>query len=67
MVTATLFPGKYIQGAGALDGLADWVRRYGKKAFVIGSPSTFNEVVPRILSSMPDPVEGVAEKFEREC
>lgn len=44
MINATLFPGKYIQGRDAIAGLQEWVRRYGRKAFVIGSPSTFTAI-----------------------
>ena len=67
MITATLFPGKYIQGCDAIAGLQEWVRRYGRKAFVIGSPSTFTAIVPRILAAVQESVEVVAEPFEREC
>ncbi len=67
MITATLFPGKYIQGYNAIDGLREWVRRYGKKAFIIGSPSAFDKVIPRILSAVQESTPVIAEKFEREC
>jgi len=67
MITATLFPGKYIQGYDAIGGLEDWVRRYGKKAFIIGSPSMFDQVIPGILSSIKETVPVIVEKFEREC
>ena len=67
MTTATLFPGKYIQGYDAICGLKEWVRCYGKKAFIIGSPSMFDKVLPRILSSIQETVPVVVEKFEREC
>lgn len=67
MITATLFPGKYIQGYDAICGLQEWVRRYGKKAFIIGSPSMFDKVMPRILSSIQETIPVVVEKFEREC
>jgi len=67
MITATLFPGKYIQGAGAADELSGWAGRYGKKALVIGSPSSFDKIIPRILSAMQESLPVVAEKFEREC
>lgn len=67
MITATLFPGKYIQGYDALKGIQDWVRRYGKKAFIIGSPSAFAGVIPGILASIQETIPVIAEKFEREC
>lgn len=67
MITATLFPGKYIQGYDAIRGLQDWVRRYGKKAFIIGSPSAFENIIPGILSSVQESILVAAEKFEREC
>ncbi|MRR16721.1 MAG: glycerol dehydrogenase [Deltaproteobacteria bacterium] len=67
MITATLFPGKYIQGYDAIKGLQDWVRRYGKKAFIIGSPSAFENVIPGILTSVQESILVACEKFEREC
>lgn len=67
MITATLFPGKYIQGYGALDGLSQWAKRYGKKALIIGSPSSFDKIIPEILSAMQESIPVIAEKFEREC
>jgi len=67
MITATLFPGKYIQGSGAMDGLSSWARRYGKKAFIIGSPSSFDKNVPGILAAMQEAMPVTAERFEREC
>ena len=59
MITATLFPGKYIQGYGAMDGLHEWIRRYGKKAFIIGSPSVFDKIMPGILAMMQETDSGV--------
>ena len=67
MITAVLFPGKYIQGSGATNDLHKWAKRYGKKAFIVGSPSSFDTVIPGILSAMQETIPVVAEKFEREC
>lgn len=34
MISTTIFPGRYIQGAGALSGLGDEALRFGRTAFM---------------------------------
>lgn len=67
MITATLFPGKYIQGYDAIQGLQELILRYGNKALIIGSPSVFDKIMPGILASIKETNPVVVEKFAREC
>lgn len=35
MITTTIFPGRYVQGAGAIDILEEELSRFGERAFVV--------------------------------
>lgn len=67
MITTTIFPGRYIQGSGAINRLTKLVPRYGTKGFLICSPSSFDTVLPSIRESLEEAVPIVAERFGREC
>ena len=67
MITSTLFPGKYIQGYDAIYRLQKLIPRYGKKGFIICSPSVLDKVIPDIHDSINEVTPVVVEKFTREC
>jgi glycerol dehydrogenase len=70
MITATLFPGKYIQGYNAIQELKKLIPLYGKngkKGFIICSPSVFEKIIPDIHASIKEVIPVVVEKFTREC
>ncbi len=67
MITATLFPGKYIQGYDAIHELKELIPRYGKKGFIICSPSVSEKVMPGIDASIKEAIPVVVEQFTREC
>jgi glycerol dehydrogenase len=67
MITATLFPGKYIQGYDAIYELKKLIPRYGKKGFVICSPSVFEKIIPEIQASIKEAIPVIIEQFTREC
>ncbi|HOO47016.1 MAG TPA: glycerol dehydrogenase [Deltaproteobacteria bacterium] len=67
MITSTIFPGKYIQGSGAINRLGKLIPRYGTKGFLICSPSAFETILPSLKSSLEDTVPVIAERFGREC
>jgi glycerol dehydrogenase len=66
MITATLFPGKYIQGYKAIERTGEFATRYGRSAFVLGSPSAFEKIIPSMQASMKE-MSVTIEKFGREC
>lgn len=67
MITATLFPGKYIQGYDAIHELKKLIPRYGKKGFIICSPSASEKIIPDIHASIEEATPVVVEQFAREC
>lgn len=46
MLKRILFPGKYIQGAGALEELPALVRQFGGQGLILASPTTHAKVLP---------------------
>lgn len=67
MITTTIFPGRYIQGSGAINRLVKLIPRYGTKGFLICSPSSFDAILPPLKGALEDAVPVVAERFGREC
>ncbi len=47
MFKKTVFPGKYIQGVGAISELPALIELLGKQGLILASPSVKNEVLPR--------------------
>lgn len=67
MITTTLFPGRYIQGPGALSTLGKELKRFGQKAFVICDPFVFKTLLPGFKDSLTSEVEACIEAFNGEC
>jgi len=67
MITAAIFPGRYIQGPGAIVRLQKLIPRFGTKGLLIVSPSGYDTIYPEIRSALEGSVSVVAEKFGREC
>lgn len=67
MITATFFPGRYIQGDRAIQTLGREISRLGKSAFLLCSPTVLRELFPEIKESLEKEVRIIAEKFGCEC
>jgi glycerol dehydrogenase len=67
MICTTLFPGRYVQGAGALSRLADELSRLGSRHFLICSPSSLSGLVPSVLPALEARGAARVERFGREC
>ena len=67
MIATTLFPGRYIQGFGALEHLGEEVERFGKNGFVIADPVVFDDIIPEYLKDPGGDVNLETERFEGEC
>ena len=67
MISITLFPGRYIQGRGALSQLGAECARLGSKAFVIASPHAHKHLIPSLTPSMGEHCQLTVERFGREC
>lgn len=64
-ITKTIFPGRYVQGAGALRSLREEVGRLGKKALVVIDRAVDQIVAPYLKSG--DGVTFVCNEFCGEC
>lgn len=62
MITTSIFPGRYVQGAGALSLLADEVARLGEKGFILVDPA-----VQGLLAGAGAAAEMPRELFGGEC
>ncbi|MEI7750313.1 MAG: glycerol dehydrogenase [Candidatus Moraniibacteriota bacterium] len=67
MIQASIFPGKYVQGAGALSRLGKESAKFGKKAFAICDPYVFESVIPGYKEEIEKEIGITFEKFNGEC
>lgn len=67
MISVTLFPGRYVQGRGALSRLGDECARLGRRAFVIASPHPRQRLLPSVLPGMEERCGVAVETFGRQC
>lgn len=67
MIQASIFPGRYVQGAGALSRLGKEASRFGKKAFAVCDPFVIEAIIPTYAEEIKKEVEIVFEKFNGEC
>lgn len=66
MIQKAMFPGKYLQGAGALSELPHLVNQLGSKALLLASPSVLNSVLPKWGAGLSHP-QILREQFRGEC
>lgn len=62
-----VFPGRYIQGAGALATLAEEVRQLGSRALILASGTVERAIVPPHLAAWRERVAVTVERFGGEC
>ncbi|MBU1156667.1 MAG: glycerol dehydrogenase [Proteobacteria bacterium] len=67
MISISLFPGRYVQGRGALSKLGQECARMGRKAFVIASPYPQEHLLPAVLPGIKEQCDLAVESFGREC
>ena len=67
MISTTLFPGRYIQGAGALSRLGKELARLGGRHLLICSPTPLEHLVPDLLPELEQAGPVRLERFSREC
>lgn len=65
MLTTSIFPARYVQGAGALASLVDEIARLGDRALAIVDPAIAEAVGPTLAA--PGPVVLTVERFGGEC
>ena len=67
MITTTLFPGRYVQGRGALSRLGAELARLGDRHLLVCSPHPLTHLIPPILPSIEQAGAVRLERFGREC
>ncbi|HPX60359.1 MAG TPA: glycerol dehydrogenase [Deltaproteobacteria bacterium] len=66
MLKKAMFPGKYIQGAGALGELPALIKLFGSKGLILASPSAHDRILPASgICTASDSL--ITERFNREC
>jgi glycerol dehydrogenase len=67
VIRTTIFPGRYVQGAGAIERLGGEVARLGSTAFLCGSPFVVDTLLPTFRAGVESEVELAVARFNREC
>lgn len=67
MICTTLFPGRYVQGSGAIDRLAGELERMGERHFLVCSPHSMDGLAARLLEELEQRGAARVERFGREC
>jgi glycerol dehydrogenase len=67
MIQTSIFPGRYVQGAGAISNLPKEVKNFGKRAFVVCDPFALESIVPKYKEGIEREIEIKFEKFNGEC
>ncbi|MDD4005095.1 MAG: glycerol dehydrogenase [Elusimicrobiaceae bacterium] len=67
MISKTVFPGRYIQGEGALAELGREAARLGGHAFVLCSPSVLGKIIPTVKKTISEDIRITVAEFGREC
>lgn len=68
MITTAIFPGRYVQGAGAIEhSLADELLRLGKKALVLQDPVVNQKLGSHIDQALKGKIDYQVEVFNSEC
>ncbi len=67
MITTTLFPGRYVQGRGALARLGKELARLGSRHLVICSPHPLEHLLPQVLPDVQQGGSVRVERFGGEC
>jgi len=67
MLSTTVFPGRYVQGAHAFTRLGSEMARFGKKAFLICDPFVLDTLLAGFRADIEKDVELTVERFGGEC
>jgi len=63
MISTTIFPGRYVQGADALKRLGSDMSRLGRKGLLLCDPFIFDRLLPDFRSSIEQAIAVTAERF----
>lgn len=67
MLNITAFPGRYIQGDGAIDRLGEFVSQFGQKGLALCDPFVVDNILGDFADRVNESAEIVWERFDGEC
>jgi glycerol dehydrogenase-like iron-containing ADH family enzyme len=67
MLTTTIFPGRYVQGPGAMRQLGEEIERFGRRGFLIVDPYVLDNIFPEYRDALEERLEIEVERFGGEC
>lgn len=67
MIRSSIFPGRYIQGDGALSVLGDEILRYGDNALFLLTPFVYDNLLSDVKDAVGDKLLYRVERFGGEC
>ncbi|UCB46265.1 MAG: glycerol dehydrogenase [Spirochaetota bacterium] len=67
MIRSSIFPGRYIQGGGALDVLGDEIKRFGSNALFILTRYAYQNLLEEMKQKVGGKIEAHFEPFGGEC
>ncbi len=67
MISISLFPGRYVQGRGALSCLGEELARLGARHFLLCSPHAMEHLLPSLQTALGQAGAVHVERFGREC
>jgi glycerol dehydrogenase len=67
MISTTIFPGRYVQGANAFNNLGKEMARFGKKGLVICDTFVFDKLLPNFKEDLTSQLDVEITKFGGEC
>jgi len=67
MISTTIFPGRYIQGYGAIKRLGPEIARLGESGYLLCSPTVYGKLLPTFKADVEKDVKVVVERFSGEC
>ncbi len=66
-MSTTIFPGRYIQGYGAIRRLGPEIARLGKVAFILCSNTVYGKILPASREDIAEYAQVFPERFQGEC
>ena len=67
MTRTTLFPGRYVQGIGAMGRLGQELQRFGPRALIVCDPFVLDHIFPAFRDAIEQAVQVRVERFGGEC